>query len=232
MRSGSWFQTRAAHSGSRDLVAPTVRSLSHSTITGPCGDIRITGAVVRASRATARCPPDLAHSPMRPLPPATRHGLSHPASRIRRPPMWIHRSEPTIPSEPFYQRQLHRRGCGVAVLAMVLEESYTEVLSSIDPPVDFDRKGMQVDFFFDYLFDRGYAMLARTRPPQPVPGAWPPKPWTQKHVLIVKKRWWHQLHLALLLEDGRVLDPHYGEVDMSFYWRVRAVAGLYRVESW
>jgi hypothetical protein len=145
--------------------------------------------------------------------------------------VWFRRRQVVVPPEAWYQRQLNRKGCGVAVLAMVLEKSYQEVLSSIRPPVDFDRKGMEIEFLFDYLFDRGYAIMVRSRSRHLNPTRWPPKPWTSKHVLLVKKRWWQQLHLALLLRDGRVLDPAFGEVDISAYWRVNAVVGLYKVEA-
>lgn len=144
--------------------------------------------------------------------------------------MWFRRHEPKIPPEDYYQWQLYRKGCGVAVLDMVLEKSYQEVLSSIRPKVDFDRQDMKLDFFVNYLFDYGFAVIARDRPGRDEHRAWPPAPWTAKHVPLVKKHWWHQLHLALMVGDGRVLDPHYGEVNMDFYWRIHAVIGVYQVE--
>jgi hypothetical protein len=116
------------------------------------------------------------------------------------------------------------RGCVLAALAMLTEQTYAEVKAGF---IDSER-GISLMFDgFTYLAEHGYAVapkyihyhpLKRHRDP------WPVEPFADMHLCEVITS---QAHAVVMLKDGMVLDPNTPEPKrLSDYMKVNVIAGV------
>lgn len=104
--------------------------------------------------------------------------------------------------------QKHANGCGVATLAMILDEPYDDLITEIDEQNghghhgDWDKDGISHITLDRLLFSRGYFIQRHYN----WDDNWPPKPWAPVHYAQVTQSSGNG-HFIAMEEDGRVLDP-------------------------
>lgn len=107
-------------------------------------------------------------------------------------------------------QQKHSQGCLVAALAIVLGLEYDEALSILEPSGNEPdwRHGFTFVDFDNALVERGWAVARKFRwlrgniERQP----WPPAPWANVHLALVRCTE-NTSHAVILLRDGTVMDP-------------------------
>lgn len=125
-----------------------------------------------------------------------------------------------------YVKQLDECGCAMACTAMVLGITYEEARAKFGNP----GNGWGPSRWEEELAKEGWAWQFIWRYSQrtnQLREPWPPKPWTDLHMLGV----WGGRHQALLLGDGSILDPwdESRKTLDAYAGDVAWVAGLYRV---
>lgn len=132
-------------------------------------------------------------------------------------------------------KQTQPMGCYVAALAMLTDLSYDEVKARFSSDYDFDKNGITHYASDAFLAEHGYALAYKwehdqvrktTRQP------WPPEPWADVHLCEVVVDPKKGAHAVIMLKDGRIYDPHFGElpnIRNSYYIRTYFVAAVYKV---
>lgn len=130
-------------------------------------------------------------------------------------------------------RQEDTWGCMVASVAMAMGRTYQET-KALFHPWFFTREqlGIGETEAVALLSEHGYAVAIRHEHYHPAcchRPTWPPQPWTDVHICEVETS---MSHAVVMLRDGRVLDPYYGErpsLSQPEYKRVFKVIGVHRV---
>jgi len=133
-------------------------------------------------------------------------------------------------------KQQHARGCGPAVLAMVCNQTYEDVVQSFGEH-DFEKKGLYWPDLVHYLEAAGFALRMKSK----VEGwsnrtereCWPLPPFAPIHIAEVKVAESSPvIHWVVMLHEGTVLDPLSSEPRMlADFHEVYHIAGLYYVEG-
>lgn len=102
-------------------------------------------------------------------------------------------------------------GCGIAVLAMLTDDSYVNVKTNIeaDPWAqkagDWKASGISQLHLEKYLSERGW-YFRRVYSSWQSNGVWPPAPFAERHYAIVQQPSGNG-HFVVMCADGMVLDP-------------------------
>lgn len=130
-------------------------------------------------------------------------------------------------------RQEDANGCVVAAAAMLLDVSYAEAKALVHPWHRPGEKGIDIRMVDDLLTERGYAVARRHEHFHALAchrADWPPTPWAERHLCEVISLSNSGSHAVVMLGDGRVLDPWWGEIEtLTRYPRVLSVASVHRV---
>lgn len=131
-------------------------------------------------------------------------------------------------------RQEDAWGCMIASCAMVLGKSYQETKALVHPWFGqrLERSGIGMSEMDGLLVEHGFAVSRRFEHyhvaccHRPI---WPPSPWADVHICEVITS---MAHAVVMLADGRILDPYYGErASLAEYSRVLWVASVHRVSA-
>ena len=128
------------------------------------------------------------------------------------------------------------KGCGLAVLAMLTHQTYSDVrkhLSQLCGRENFDERGICNDEVDEYLGIKGFAVIRRfaNSPFNMKPRADFPSTFAPIHFANVEQSsgsW----HFIVVSKDGKILDPlTKEEKQFSDYRRVGSIAGVYPIAS-
>jgi hypothetical protein len=145
----------------------------------------------------------------------------------------------TIPKgEIPYVKQEDPSGCGIAALAMCMQMTYAEVRAMFHQ--DYVDSGIDDWLTEEILSMCGFAYAKKIkrfncRVPKYEKGSerkiWPPKPWAKVHYCVVLNLSETGAHAVVMLEDGRVFDPWWGEVEgLHKYKKVEYLYGITRIK--
>ncbi len=133
------------------------------------------------------------------------------------------------------QKQSH--GCYIAALAMIAGLSYDEIKAHFNKSYDFDKEGVTF-FAADALLHKlGFASARIWQHDQlnkEERSYWPPSPWADVHLCEAVVDPKKGAHAIIMLKDGKVLDPNFGELPSlrnPHYVRVYSVAAIYKVKE-
>lgn len=128
-------------------------------------------------------------------------------------------------------KQDEKFGCGIAVIATVLNKTYDEV--RFDFGNDFERRGMFFHQILDYLGDFGYSIVEKKI------RNWNTKDFAKKemlrpfapvHIVSVKQFFdGNKSHVVVMTDKGKILCPN-GATDKQIRecYLVDQIAGLYK----
>jgi hypothetical protein len=131
-----------------------------------------------------------------------------------------------------YVAQKQRCGCTVASVAMVTGKCYDEVRAHCAISVDFDKNGVQIEDWLDFLFFNGFTFhrmysVTHLQGVNRRRDTWPPAPFAPLHLCGVTTA--ANAHAVVMLGDGRVLDPAWpGFHTLSDYVNTHLVLGLFK----
>lgn len=128
------------------------------------------------------------------------------------------------------QRQEHPNGCGIAVMAMVADMTYTEVfnyLQTLWPQErDFVEHGTHQSLVEWFLASHSYVWRTLYRGWKIDP--WPPAPFAPRHIVQVKQPS-GTTHYVAMTATGDVLDPLADEPTRLDAWEtVNNITGVWR----
>lgn len=126
--------------------------------------------------------------------------------------------------------QEHPDGCGVAVLAMLTDDTYENVAAALraDPWMEGNGFALTQPVLEKYLSDRGW-YLRRVYVAWQTPGCqWPPEPFAERHYAIVTQPSGNG-HFVAVEADGTLLDPlRSGSYRLTDFQSVSCLVGLLR----
>lgn len=133
-----------------------------------------------------------------------------------------------------FQFQEDDSGCGLAAVAMAVDQPYAELRKLIPMQLDLTCNGLDEYVAEDLLAHLGYAWQNRGKTDnrlQRPRDRWPCEPWTDTAIVYVRNLSDTGPHMVTLLRDGRVLDPWWGVISgLHRYPSVFQMWGLYRVQ--
>jgi hypothetical protein len=137
-------------------------------------------------------------------------------------------------AEMTHVRQEHDHGCGIAVLAMLTDQTYQQVYDDLLATYPGEKtrvteQGLYHTAMEWYLAQRGYAW--RTVYSGWKPTSWPPEPFAPRHFAqVVQPSGNH--HFVVMTEAGTVLDPLSGILTGLGAWgQVDSVYGVWNVDG-
>lgn len=147
-------------------------------------------------------------------------------------PPGVQGSERPCPNPLHWVGQEDPEGCGVAVLAMLTDDSYAKVRAIIDADEwvghsgDWRKGGVAQPVLERYLTQRGW-FFARRYSTWDTGGEWPPTPFADRHYAIVANAGGG--HFVVMDRAGVVLDPlREGTFALADWEVVNCVVGLKR----
>lgn len=134
-----------------------------------------------------------------------------------------------------WQEQVDDAGCGIACLAMLLDQPYARIVGQA-PDLCGVKCGVERDWLFQFLAEHGHAVQLRERVKWyegTVHKPWPVKPWAERHLCCVYQTKADIYdHYVCMDKDGTVYDPadpQFIASRLSRYYKVCWVAAVIRV---
>jgi hypothetical protein len=137
----------------------------------------------------------------------------------------------TSPSEVKWVQQEESCGCTVAAVAICVGKSYAEVRAASGREFTGERGGLQIEDWYDYLFEHGFTFfrvwgVTQHQKPNQEREVWPPEPFAPLHICSVVNS--VSSHAVVMLADGSVLDPaKEGIFRLTDYVETYMVVGLF-----
>lgn len=150
-----------------------------------------------------------------------------------------------------WQQQSDDGGCGFSAVAMLTDNTYARIVD-ICPEIKatVDLVGIDAPVLFHILAKLGYAVQLLREYDEATDEArkpWPPKPWTDRHLVLVwqtKEDWqkdmlrygdglpYNESHYVVMDKKGICYDPadaEHKKLRLSRYYKIAWVAGVYKV---